>query len=85
MRDKSCLDVSRVAGGGEIPDYHPTSLKQAKQQIKDHCIGMTSTASLLGLRIRLDHLTDYEKDKFDAFTEKVCDSTIKKWNKAKKK
>ncbi len=84
MRDKSCLGVTRVEGIG-IPDYHPTSLKEAKQQIKNHVIGMTSTASLLGLRIRLDHLTLNERDKFDAFSMKVCDSTIKRWNKARKK
>ncbi len=84
MRDKSCLDISHVEGIG-IPDYHPTSLKEAKQQIKNHAIGMTSTASLLGLRFRLDHLTVSEREKFDAFTTKICDNTIKKWNKAKKK
>lgn len=84
MRDKSCLGVTRVEGIG-IPDYHPTSLKEAKQQIKNHVIGMTSTASLLGLRIRLDDLTLDERDKFDEYCMKVCDSTIKRWNKARKK
>lgn len=83
-RDKSCLSVSHPDAIG-IPDYHPTSLKEAKQQIKSHTIGMTSTASLLGLRIRLDHLTLDERDKFDAFTTNICDNTIKKWNKVRKK
>jgi len=85
MRDESCLNISHVNGGGLIPDYHPTSLRQAKQQIKNHVIGMTSTASLLGLRFRMDHLTQDEIAKFDVFAMKVCDSTIKRWNEARKK
>lgn len=85
MKDKSCLDVSREFNNQHIPDYHPTSLKQAKAQMKSHCLGITTTTALLGLHFRTDHLSESERDDFDAYINKICNNKLKQWNKAKKK
>lgn len=65
------------------PDYHPVSLKQAKQQLKGACLGKTSTGALLGLHFRLDYLKEEDRYKFQAYANKICIDTIKKWNKKK--
>lgn len=68
-----------------VPDYHPVSLKQAKRQIKEACKGKTKTSSLLGLHFRLEHLSESDRFRFQAYTNKICVATLKKWNEAKKK
>lgn len=67
-----------------VPDFHPTTLKQAKKQMKNECIGKKSTGSLIGLHFRLDHLSEAERYMFQAWSNKICDNTLKRWNKAKK-
>ena len=81
---KDCLfmEFERELG---TPDYHPVSLKQAKSQLKEACLGKRSTGSLTGLHFRLDHLEVYERIKFQTYANKICIDKIKKWNKAKKK
>jgi len=69
----------------ETPDFHPVSLKQAKQQLKERCIGKTRTSSLIGIHFRLGYLTEEERYKFQAYANNICTETLKKWNKAKKK
>lgn len=68
---------------GRNPDFHPVSLKQAKQQLKGACLGKTSTGALTGLHFRLDYLKEEERYKFQAYANKICIDTIKKWNKTK--
>ena len=51
MKDSSCLGVSHGSING-IADYYPTSLKQAKAQLRAECKGKTSTTQLLGLLFR---------------------------------
>jgi len=84
--DKSCLQVSHDHLD-RIPDYQPTSLKQAKAFMKAECKGVTTTTSLLGLFFRFDHayFTKDEIDQFDAYCNKICNNTLAKWNKARKK
>jgi len=76
------MTFSQQAG---IPDFHPVSLKQAKKQLKGACLGKTTTISLLGLHFRLDYLKEEEREKFQAYANKICVDTMKKWNEAKKK
>jgi len=84
--DKSCLQVSHNRLNG-IPDYQPTSLKQAKAQMKAECKGVTTTTALLGLFFRFDHayFTKDEIDQFDVYCNKICNNTLAKWNKVRKK
>jgi len=81
-KDCLCMDFTEKKG---TPDFHPVSLKQAKQQLKGACFGKTSTRSLLGLHFRLEHLSNEERFMFQAYANKICIDKIKKWNKAKKK
>ena len=85
MRDKSCLAVSHVFNNDRDPDYHPVSLKQAKEQMKQACKGKTNTNQLLGIYFRMDHLSDSDRDRFDLYCEKICNNKLKQWNKANKK
>jgi len=67
----------------ETPDFHPVSLKQAKQQLKEKCIGKTRTSSLIGIHFRLTYLTEEERYKFQAYANNICIDKIKRWNKKK--
>jgi len=84
MTGKDCLNM--VFNGNDIrtPDYHPTSLKQAKQQLKGACRGKTRTGSLIGLHFRLDHLSEAERYVFQSYANKICIDKIKRWNKVNK-
>ncbi len=66
------------------PDFHPVSLKQAKQQLKKACLGKTSTGALTGLHFRMTYLNEEERIKFVEYGNKICIDTIKKWNKVNK-
>ena len=81
-KDCLCMEFDRHRG---TPDFHPVSLKQAKQQLKGACLGKTNTRSLLGLHFRLDHLEQEDRLKFQEYANKICIDKIKKWNKVKKK
>lgn len=81
---KDCLHMIFREGAG-FPDFFPLSLKQAKLQLKEACLGKTSTEALLGLHFRLEYLKEEDRYKFRAYANKICIDTIKKWNKAKKK
>ncbi len=63
------------------PDYHPTSLKQAKAQLKRACYGKKSTGALLGLHFRLSYLNEKEREEFQAYANRICIDKIKRWNK----
>ncbi len=82
---KDCFCMIFNQNDIRTPDYHPVSLKQAKQQLKGACKGKTRTGSLLGLHFRLEYLTEEERYKFQAYANKICVDTLKKWNKVKKK
>ena len=86
MKDKSCLEIDHEHVD-RIPDYCPTSLKQAKSQMRAECKGKTSTTQLLGLLFRFNHsyVTQDEVDQFDAYCMNICNKTLKRWNKARKK
>ncbi len=84
MTGKDCLCMVFEKNRG-TPNFHPVSLKQAKQQLKRECIGKTRTSALLGLHFRLDHLEKEDRLKFQAYANRICIDKIKKWNKAKKK
>ncbi len=62
------------------PDYHPVSLKQAKQQLKLACKGKRNVSKLTGLRFRLAYLSQEERGKFHAYANHICNNTLKKWN-----
>ena len=81
----SCLGMAWIINHKGIPDYIPKDLREAKRMIKKECIGRTSTSSLLGLHFRLDNLSEEHQKKFEVFVKTICDNTIKKYNKVKKK
>jgi len=81
-KDCLCMIFDQQAG---TPDYHPVSLKQAKQQLKGACKGKTKTSTLIGLHFRLEHLPEVDRYKFQAYANNICKATLKKWNEAKKK
>jgi len=83
MTGKDCLHMV-FNQSTLVPDFHPVNLKQAKKQMKNACIGKKSTGSLIGLHFRLEYLSEEERVKFQSWTNKICDNTIKKWNKVNK-
>ena len=82
MTGKDCLHMI-FNEDIRTPDFHPVSLKQAKQQLKKACYGKKSTGALTGLHFRLDYLKEEERYVFQAYANKICIDTIKKWNKKK--
>ena len=82
MKDCLHMEFNKLLGS---PDFHPVSLKQAKQQLKGACLGKTSTGALTGLHFRLDHLEEEERHKFLEYANNICIDKMKKWNEAKKK
>ena len=84
MTGKNCIHMI-FNQSSLLPDYHPTTLKQAKKQMKNACIGKRSTGSLIGLHFRLTYLSEDEREEFQTWSNKICDNTIKRWNEAKKK
>ena len=84
MTGKDCLHMIFDQQIG-TPDFHPVSLKQAKKQLKERCIGNTKTSALLGIHFRLTYLSEKERYEFQAYANKICTETLKKWNKVKKK
>jgi len=82
MIGKDCLYMIFSDREG-TPDFFPVNLRQAKQQLKGACLGKTSTDALLGLHFRLEYLKEEERYKFQAYANKICIDTLKKWNKKK--
>ena len=84
MTGKDCLHMV-FSPSSLLPDFHPTTLKQAKKQLKNECIGKKSTGVLAGLHFRLTYLSEEERVEFQSYANKICVDTLKKWNKVKKK
>jgi hypothetical protein len=80
MTGKDCLCMI-FNEDSRNPDYHPVSLKQAKQQLKKACYGKKSTGALIGLHFRLTYLNEKEREEFQTYANNICIDKIKKWNK----
>jgi len=82
MTGKDCIHMI-FSESSLTPDFHPTSFKQAKQQLKGACKGKKRTGVLAGLHFRLTYLSEEEREKFQSYANNICDDTLKKWNEAK--